>query len=289
MDPDLIRLILVILGVSLVAGIYLWDRYRKNSLRPPMVTQAPREPDAETVSYNDDSPELDSPAVAQTTVPDRELEIEQESDPEGVVEAAMAASAGSPRNETLDPEPSDIGSWGTADRDSDPQYTMDLAFDAHGDSDYLNTDPALYDEIERKIVVLHVVTAGAHFPGAAIEKAAKSVELRHGEMGIYHHHEKRSGKVLFSMASMIEPGSFPADDMAHFSTPGLTLFTQLPGAADGRDIFNAMIAAGRQLAELLRGELQDERHNKLTGQMEKHIAESIVEHRRRLQLARSRR
>ena len=38
-----------------------------------------------------------------------------------------------------------------------------------------------------------------------------------------------------------------------------------------------MLKAGRQLASLLNAELQDERHNKLTGQMERHIVESIIE------------
>ena len=40
MDPDLIRLILVVLGVLLVAGIYLWDRYKRSLPREPMVRRA---------------------------------------------------------------------------------------------------------------------------------------------------------------------------------------------------------------------------------------------------------
>ena len=114
-------------------------------------------------------------------------------------------------------------------------------------------------------------------------------DLAPGEMSIYHHHDARTGRVLFSMASMVEPGTFPFDGMKRFSTPGLALFTQLPGARDGVEIYDAMLAAARGLAAALHGEVQDERHNKLTGQMEKHIREAIIEHRHRLKLQRSRR
>jgi cell division protein ZipA len=192
------------------------------------------------------------------------------------------------RAAALDPEPADIGNWGTATADSEPQFSMELSFDAHDDSDYLSADPALHDEVERKFVVLHLVGTQGELRGPAIEKACHSVHLRLGEMSIYHHHDGASGKVLFSVASMVEPGSFPVEEMDTFSTPGLTLFTQLPGARDGLEIYETMLKTGRQLAGLLRAELQDEHRNKLTGQMERHIAESIIEHRHRLKLARSR-
>jgi cell division protein ZipA len=90
------------------------------------------------------------------------------------------------------------------------------------------------------------------------------------------------------MANMVEPGRFPIEEMDAFSTPGVTLFTQLPGARDGMEIFDRMLKVARQLASLLQAELQDEAHNRLTGQMEKHLAESVIEHRRRVRLARSR-
>ena len=54
--------------------------------------------------------------------------------------------------------------------------------------------------------------------------------------------------------------------MAAFTTPGLSLFTQLPGVRDGIEIYNDMLAVGGRLATLLHAELQDERHNKLTRQ-----------------------
>ncbi len=284
MDPDLIRLILVVLGVLLVAGIYLWDRYKRSLPREPMVRQAPKDdfippPEAAQV---DPGPQHAEPRIDTLPETPPSMTAEARTEPEEPpVEEPV-------RNEVLDPEPADIGNWDTATTDGDPQFSMELNFDAHDDGDYLSTDPALHDEVERKLIVLHLIGTQGELRGPAIEKACLSLHLRLGEMSIYHHHDGASGKVLFSVASMVEPGNFPVEEMDAFVTPGLTLFTQLPGARDGLEIYEIMLKTGRKLASLLHAELQDERHNKLTGQMERHIAESIIEHRHRLKLSRSR-
>jgi cell division protein ZipA len=275
MDPDLVRLILIVMGVLLVAGIYFWDRYKRASPRRPMVRpRERREPssyastldDEPGASWNEETGEPDSPSTDAGS--DRQ------------------PSAGSVKR-GLDPDPVDIGDWSGVSA-ADPQFTMDLNFDAHTDSDYLHADPSLADDVERKLIVLHVVSRGAPLSGSAIARACAAVQLRHGEMSIYHFHDGANGKVLFSMASMVEPGRFPIDEMGNFTTPGLTLFTQLPGARDGLEIFQTMLKVARELASQLQAELQDDGHNRLTGQMEKHLSESIIEHRRRVQLARSR-
>jgi len=285
MDPDLVRLILIVLGVLLVAGIYLWDRYKRSQPR----AQAFRRPPA---GMSIDGGEAEDEAPLGRAEPHMDDDIE--SIPEMRLDEGQQpghAVAPPPKRphprDMLDPDPEDIGEWAGAARDADPQFSMDLAFDAHGDSDYLSTDPALRDEVERKIIVIHVVARDGSFAGPAIEKACRANDLVLGEMSIYHRHES-GGRVMFSMASMVEPGSFPADAMDGFSSPGLSLFTQLPGVRDGVEIYDEMLATANRLAALLHGELQDERHNKLTRQMEKHTRESVIEHRRKLKLARSR-
>ena len=282
MDPDLIRLILVVLGVSLVAGIYLWDRYKRSAPRPRASRRPPESVSIDPVEVDAVERDRAEPTMGDVV----------ESIPEMRVEAAhdrvATGTGGSDVRPDLDPEPADIGDWSESGADQDPQFSMDLNFDAHGDSDYLSTDPALYDEVERKIVVINLVRRDGSLSGAAIEKACSAVGLVLGDMSIYHRHEGGSGRVLFSMASMVEPGVFPAGEMSGFSTPGLSLFTQLPGVRDGVEIYNEMLTAGQRLATLLNAEMQDEQHNKLTRQMQEHTRESIIEHRRKIKLARSR-
>jgi len=286
MDPDLVRLILIVLGVLLVAGIYLWDRYKR--ARPRV--QASRRPPA-GISIDSGEVEDAGPSAraephmddAIEAIPEMRLGDDRHPDDDAIMLPEKPRSRG-----TLDPDPEDIGEWNGVVRDADPQFSMELAFDAHGDGDYLSTDPALYGEVERKIIVIHVVAQDGDFAGPAIEKACRANDLVLGDMSIYHRYDGSSGRVLFSMASMVEPGSFPAGAMDGFGSPGLSLFTQLPGVRDGVEIYDEMLATANRLAALLHGELQDERHNKLTRQMEKHTRESVIEHRHKLKLARSR-
>jgi cell division protein ZipA len=262
MDPDLVRLILIILGVLLVVGIYLWDRYKH--ARPRNAVRKRRRP-ARTATH-------DAPAApARPTEPLR-------TDATTLREDVDAAE--------LDPEPRDLGDWSEAA--GDPQFTMDLGFDADSRADYLHSDPALRDEVEPLIVVMHLIGKGGPISGPALARAAVHQGLEPGEMSIYHRHDPAAGGVLFSVASMVEPGVFPFDDMSGFETPGLALFTQLPGVRDGLEIYAQMLQTAQGLAAELGAELQDERRNKLTRQMQEHTRETITEHRRRIQLARSR-
>jgi cell division protein ZipA len=268
MDPDLLRLLLVVLGVLLVLGIYLWDRYRRASPRAHN-RRVKAEPVAFDEATDDHDRDLDaSPVTVAPTPPGHEAG------------ARVAA---------LDPDPREIGDWSDSAAPTEPQLSMGLHFDAHGDGDYLNTNPALLGEVERKLIVMHLAAArGGAIRGRDIERACAAVQLALGDMSIYHRHDGATGQVLFSIASMVEPGTFPADGMATFETPGLTLFTQLPGARDGTAIYADMLETADRLAGLLRVEIQDDRHNRLTRQMRDHMRESIIEHRRKLRLARSR-
>jgi len=282
MEPDLVRLILVVLGIVLVAGIYLWDRYKRRTPKFPVAKRAPAD-----LSIDPSVVEGESERAEPT------MEDAVESIPEMRVEEArdtgdLAARDRETPRPGLDPDPADIGDWSDTASDQDPQYSMDLNFDAHQDGDYLSTDPALYDEVERMLIVVNLVRREGVFAGQTIAKACDATGLVLGDMSIYHRHEEGSGRVLFSMASMVEPGSFPAGGMDGFSTPGLSLFTQLPGVRDGDEIYEEMLSVAERLAQLLRAELQDEQHSKLTRQMQEHTRELIIEHRRKIKLARSR-
>lgn len=282
MDPDLVRLILVVLGVLMVAGIYLWDRYRRSMPRFRVPKREPAKVSIDPAVLAETESERAEPTVGEAveTIPEMRLEELQD-------QAGDEISAPRTRSE-LDPDPADLGEWSDTTGDQDPQFSMDLNFDAHGDSDYLSTDPALYDEVERKIVVINLAVREGNFSGRAIEKACGAANLVLGDMSIYHRRDERSGQALFSMASMLEPGNFPADGMEGFATPGLSLFTQLPGVRDGVEIYDEMLSTARQLASLLHADLQDDQHNKLTRQMLEHTRESVIEHRRKIKLARSR-
>ena len=81
--------------------------------------------------------------------------------------------------------------------------------------------------------------------------------MQHGRYGIFHYLDA-NGESVFSVASMVEPGSFDLDAMPTAEFPGLTLFALLPGPKPGGDAIMAMIACSDRLQRTLGGALQDE-------------------------------
>jgi len=253
MDSDLLRLILLILGVLLVAGIYLWDRFKRRSLQMPRrLRKSARKPHLE--------PTLDGEAAADDSLPPGE-------------------SVG---------EPVVQHRWDTPTEDKDSQLAMELTFSAQGESDYLHIDPALLDEVPRLIVQVVLVARDGPVSGEQIREALQTVDMRFGEMNIYHRLNAH-GQALFSLASVVEPGSFPENQNEDFSTPGLVLFTQLPGVQEGLSIYSDMLFTGERLAALLNAELHDESRSVLTRQTIEHTRDRILEHRRQLERLRRKR
>lgn len=134
---------------------------------------------------------------------------------------------------------------------------------------------------ERLLIVSVIAAQGGHFTGPALLNGFKHNRLSFGEHAIYSRMTARSGKqrLVFSVANMVKPGTFPVSDMETFTTPGLTLFLQLPGPLDGVEAFDDFVNTAERLAVELGGELRDEQHCILTHQALMQVRESIVEDR----------
>jgi len=276
MDSDLLRLILLALGVILVVGIYLVDRYRKFARRRPRAVVAHQH--IEPTIEGGDEDEADEQAdVLDLRAEDRVKENRVEEDEP------------LPAGEFVG-EPVVRHRWNAdaVDSDSESQLSMELEFSAQGEGDYMHLDPALMDEIPRLIIQVILMNKGEPMGGQVVRDALDTVDMRFGEMNIYHRENDR-GQVLFSLASVVEPGSFPEDRKADFTTPGVVLFTQLPGVQDGLSIYSDMLFTAERLAALLDAELYDETRSALTKQTIEHTREKILEHRRKVQLLRSQR
>lgn len=144
-------------------------------------------------------------------------------------------------------------------------------------------------DIPNMLVQLSVVARGAYIEGADILHAARELGLVASRLRIFHRVDARTNEVIFSMASMIEPGTFPMDDMSDFATPGMTLFLQLPCAIDSLAAYDDLLKTGERLGELLNAELQDQNHNLLRRQSIEYQRSEIQEHCRQVQLAKRRR
>lgn len=102
-------------------------------------------------------------------------------------------------------------------------------------------------------------------------------------MNIFHRHEQDNGEgpIQFSLANMVKPGTFDLDNMANFSTPGVSMFLTLPMATDSIKAFDIMRHTAQTIAEILDGELKDEQRSVMTRQTMEHYRQRIVEYERK--------
>jgi cell division protein ZipA len=115
----------------------------------------------------------------------------------------------------------------------------------------------------RKILSLRLAVAPQRFEGAKLHESLLAETLQHGKYGIFHRLHA-DGSIVFSVASMVEPGTFDLEKMSETMYPGITMFTQLPGPVPGMHALNELIACARRLQANLGGTLQDERGVPLT-------------------------
>ncbi len=141
------------------------------------------------------------------------------------------------------------------------------------------TGPEFQAPQEQKIVTLRLVARNrGPFPGDELVLSMRGIGLRRGKFGIFHRFDgDEDSAVIFSAASLVEPGHFDIEDIKEQEFPGISLFLVLPGPIEGVDAFDLMIAAARTLAKSLNGELVDESGSTLSIQRERYMREEIVQ------------
>lgn len=117
------------------------------------------------------------------------------------------------------------------------------------------------------IVVMHVAAKEQPFMGYELLQALLASGMRFGHMNIFHYHENNQadGRVLFSLASATEPGTFDMQHMGAFSCTGLTLFLQLQAGRDNYHAFDLLYKTAAQLADDLSGDLLDAKRVLISG------------------------
>ena len=125
------------------------------------------------------------------------------------------------------------------------------------------------------LVIVHVMAPNeGELSGSLLLDLLITAGLRHGPMNIFHYRNPQ-GITEFSLANCIQPGTFDPDAMNQVNTPGVTLFMQLPTAADALESFDHMIEMAKFLAKHLEAEILDEDHSSVTGQRIEYYREKI--------------
>jgi len=141
-----------------------------------------------------------------------------------------------------------------------------------------------------EVLIINVMARkGEFFAGPELLQAMLSQGLRYGDMDIFHRHESSDGRgrILFSVANMVIPGTLDLAAMEDFTTPGISLFLSLPIASDSLSAYNLMVNTAQAIADALQGELKDEQRSVMTRQTIEHDRQRVIEYERKRRLAKS--
>ena len=114
------------------------------------------------------------------------------------------------------------------------------------------------------LIQISVVAKGGFFNGLQLRDSLDDLRLIYGDMGIYHRYDREYRVPLFSVASLVEPGTFPIKDMENFECPGVVLFFQPPQVDEPLEVFDDLVATCHELALNLGGVEWDEKRQPLT-------------------------
>ena len=85
-------------------------------------------------------------------------------------------------------------------------------------------EPRLQQNVEELVIVNVVAQRHARFSGADLVTALRNQSLRYGEMNIFHRIDTASKIKQFSVANLVEPGTFDLSDLDGLTSPGMSFF-----------------------------------------------------------------
>lgn len=213
----------------------------------------------------------DETAADEPTIPSLSDELVAQA---GTAAAApvTAAAGASPAAPVVEPLKAPLRQ--SVIRPAAPTLSEPVAPSARAASSDRNADKPLSPAARRKIVALRLSCA-ERAEGASLMQLFTAERLEHGRFNIFH--RVHGDGTVFSVASMVEPGTFDLDKMPQQLFPGVTLFMLLPGPLDGLVAWDQMHSCAQRLAHATGGVLQDERGKPLTAQMAERLREDVLD------------
>jgi cell division protein ZipA len=239
MDAATLRIILLVLGIALLGAMYLWERRR-------------------CAARGDDEADGHRSRGSARREPMFGAQDDEEADAPGLAfDADVEPSAR--RRARIDAAPASIDDLGLDDENEVASAPGDEGASSAGLGQRSAPGSSRPDATGKRLLIQLFVFAGEQaFAGEAIEAAAASHQLVPGEMNIYHRRNLGGSgqRTRFSMANLVKPGTFPFDEMAGFSTPGLALFAELEGLPSDLMVYDELVQTARAMADELSGELR---------------------------------
>lgn len=128
-----------------------------------------------------------------------------------------------------------------------------------------------------EVLVLNVTAKkGRLIMGERLLSLMEGLDLQFDERKIFSRRSSETeGDALFSVANMLQPGTFDLSNMENFATVGVTLFLPLPAPTSSFEAFEEMLQTAQDLVRSIDGELRDDQRNMMTGQTIEHYRQRV--------------
>lgn len=265
-----LRWVLLGLGLLVVLGVFLGGLIRP---RFRASESALSEPEVWP-------PETESPVPATSPIPATEASVP-------ATEPIPATESSVPATEPVQPQEGFAASFEAEGASSvADEYETLPEGDAGEHPDELEataTDSADGETHTERVVSLRLIPReGEELDAERTVRALREAGLQHGPYEIFHYCEDRNvPQSGFSVANLVEPGSFDLSSIPDSTLPGVTFFMVLPGSRDPVERFDTMIGIARDLCQSLDARLLDELGNSWSIQRERFLREELIEYRRR--------
>ncbi len=287
MDKDVLRIIIIIIGLMVMAGMILWSMFKNRQPQQDLNLYQRQPSHAEDTHYPYE--EVVSLAGANAPTPDL---AEEEVDP--IFGEPIRSRANYPLEDpayddysTEKPQPSlDLSN---APDKAEEELELDLGgfekeviapvnINTHGLEGLETPAPKKPVPAVPKIIQIHLFALDYDgFKGEDLLAAFKLAKLEYGSLKIFERLDSQR-RVDFAVASMVEPGIFPEKEMTSFRCPGIVFFLQPSELDSPVETFDEFIETIDLIESKIEGVKLDHKREPLSLETIKSIRETLVYH-----------